>query len=656
MDKPKPIAEAMISELDPVEVHGATDPIRIFRLSLHGFDFDVCTLGASIISAILPPLPSSGNTRDNAVVGYSSVAEMWASRNPTYFSVVPGRVANRIKDGRFQIEENSPVYQLDINNEPNHLHGGFDGFSHRIWDAQLVNEKSVRFTLISEDGDQGYPGKVRVTAEYALELTPSSCAVRLCLKLRADLLSSTPSPINLTQHTYWNLAGQHHSEGILGHDLRIYSDSYTPVDTTSIPTRNVLSLDDDPVMDWRTRRSLRTGLHQLGVEAAGITPEKVTSDLRDRTRAEDPYGFDHNYIVSSKLVAILRYQSRRLTVESNAPGVQLYTGNYLDGSGPGHHRWQGLCLETQHFPDSILVDEFKHAGFAKGKCPVLSSESPVYEQDISYTFESSSNLSIPSSTQGFMGTDSEGNVYYSVDSMWLSQGVTDEEDSSWYQRAADYYKENCPPTLDGVLGGFASISDVDLQGSLQFVRELAVLRPDLNEWFSSSGLRACECGAGLGRVTKGLLLSPDLGGFSSCDIVESSQELIQAAPEYMTDSIASRCRFFCVGLQDFQPSSELYSVIWVQWALCYLTDTDIVSFFKQCSSALREGGLIVLKENVCADSDFEVDTQDASVARSERYWRYLIGQSGLRIVHKSVQDGLPDQIYPVPMLALEPDH
>ena len=164
--------------------------------------------------------------------------------------------------------------------------------------------------------------------------------------------------------------------------------------------------------------------------------------------------------------------------------------------------------------------------------------------------------------------------------------------------------------------------------------------------------RACECGAGLGRVTKGLLL-PQLKGIDQCDLVESSSVLLSAAPEYLGDAVAARCRFFCSGLQDWEPACNTYSVVWIQWVLSYLTDSDIIKFLRRCGESLVEDGLIVLKENMCTDSDFEVDNEDASVTRSLRYWKYLIQQAGLRIVYEKLQDRLPDDIYSVPMLALE---
>jgi protein N-terminal methyltransferase len=231
--------------------------------------------------------------------------------------------------------------------------------------------------------------------------------------------------------------------------------------------------------------------------------------------------------------------------------------------------------------------------------------------------------------------------------MWKVQGVLSDDTASesWYDRAAEYYEENCPASLDGVLGGFANISDLDLQGSLNFMRELEALRP-LFRWSSGA---ACECGAGIGRVSKGLLLTL---GVTRCDLVESSARLISAAPDYLGE-VAGQCRYYCTGLQEWEPSTTTYSVIWIQWVFCYLTDTDAVAFLRRCGESLVDGGVIVLKENTCNEGDdFVVDVDDASVTRSVPYLIHLADQAGLRVLFQRMQDDFPDEIYPVPMIAL----
>jgi protein N-terminal methyltransferase len=251
-----------------------------------------------------------------------------------------------------------------------------------------------------------------------------------------------------------------------------------------------------------------------------------------------------------------------------------------------------------------------------------------------------------------VGSDSEGRTFASIEEMWQSLGVTsdtprDEINQRWYDKASDWYEGHCPPTVDGVLGGFGSISEIDLTGSNGFLKELRKKQPSL-DWTMGA---ACECGAGIGRVTKGLLL--DLG-VTHVDIVESSSRLLCAAPDYIGEEAAAKCRFFCSGLQDWTPPARHYSIIWVQWVLCYLTDDDIVAFLKRCGEGLLEDskGVIILKENTCGEETFVVDNEDASVCRSLEYWLKLVKAAGLRVIHQTMQLDFPDEIYPVPMLAL----
>lgn len=245
------------------------------------------------------------------------------------------------------------------------------------------------------------------------------------------------------------------------------------------------------------------------------------------------------------------------------------------------------------------------------------------------------------------GSDSEGRTYATIGEMWKAEGVrAGGTNSTWYGRATDYYEENCPASLDGVLGGFASISNLDLEGSRKFLERIKKDRP-LLDWSAGSG---CECGAGIGRVTKGLLLPL---GVSGCDLVESSSRLLSEAPKYIGEPGANKCRYYCAGLQDWVPPKKTYTVIWIQWVLCYLTDEDCVAFLKRCGGGLVPGGIICLKENTCNDEAFVLDNDDASVTRSVPYLLKLADQAGLRVVAQETQDDFPDEIFPVPMIALD---
>ena len=289
---------------------------KCFSLSLREHNLVLCSLGASILSW-------KHKDVGDIVLGYKSVEAIIQSRNPVYFGAVVGRVANRIALGKLTVDGNT--CHLEINDQPNHLHGGgiSGGFSHKQWNGEIINfrgGKAVRFSLLSEDGDQGYPGAVRVTAIYSLRPSLSSTGVVLRLDLDATLIGEKSSPINLAQHSYFNLSGQERPEGILDHRLILDSDAYTPVDSTSIPTREVRPLDQDHVMDWRRERSFRDALHAYGVNKVGLSVERAKENLKQRIQSEGPYGFDHNYVVreqpgtSIARVASLKYRDQSLTV------------------------------------------------------------------------------------------------------------------------------------------------------------------------------------------------------------------------------------------------------------------------------------------------------------------------------------------------------
>ena len=693
------------------EPNSQTIVVRTLRLTLGDVHIELLSLGATISKFMVPHDGTSNDGRTDVVLGYPTITDMVESGNSAYFGCIVGRVANRIAHGKFSLGEDT--YLLECNNGPNHLHGGSGGFSHQNWQSTRI-DNGVEFALTSPHMDQGYPGTIHVTARYTLmatSITPtttksssssssSSCSysqhgVVLRLEMAAKLQTSEgnfhgmATPINLAQHSYFNLAGQDNPKGILEHTLTLHANAYTPVDDTSIPTREVRSLQDDPVMDWRTPRALHEALVSYGVRKLGLTNEQATRNLTQHDQHHprklpiQPYGFDHNYVIRPNTcdtssddkngsnpvlskVACLQYDRRRLTVYSNTPGVQLYTANYLD---PNHTKrckvpygpWQGLCLETQHFPDSISMDplpldeEQNQHLFWKGKCFLLQPNGPDYSHIVEYHYQEDDddNDKIGDSQQKdatvtmtggmFVGSDTEGNQYTSIDEMWSVQDL-----STWYHRASEYYEENCSTTIDGVLGGIGWISDIDLQGSRAFLSTLNL--PALQHHPNSL---ACECGAGIGRVTKGVLLD----FCERCDLVESSSRLLSAAPDYIGER-SGRCRFFCSGLQDWTPpcssSSNGYTIIWIQWVLCYLTDEDIVSFLQRCAKGLVDGGVIVLKENTCTDELFVLDVDDASVTRSLSYWLSSIEKAGLQVIKTTWQEGFPDDIYPVPMLALQP--
>jgi galactose mutarotase-like enzyme len=669
-----------VKELELAEpVESGSPPLRTFSLSLGNTVVELCSLGASITKFRLGG--------DDIVLGYKDGNAMQKIGNPVFFSAIVGRVANRIANGEFSLD--SQTYKLETNNGPNHLHGGSGGFSHRNWTAQIVSVagddnglfsgNAVQFSLVSADGDQGYPGSVAVTATYSLSNSTLGdgdliSGVVLRLEMKASLLDGETkmTPINLAQHSYFNLAGHDHPNGILDHRLTVESDAYTPVDSTSIPTREVRLLNDDATMDWRSGRNIRDALVDYGVEKVGLSKEKSKEQLQLRKLPSNPYGFDHNYIIRktpegkeglSSLssssspaltkVASLVCEARQLSVYATAPGVQVYTANYLDGedhselSKAAYRPWQGICLETQHFPDSIwdaTPDGRTTSEFAAGKCFLLVPGGPDYNHCVEYHVVQSKEDNVkpePAEPSSMFGYDTEGNHYNSVQEMWSAQDL-----SSWYDRASNYYEENCTATVDGVLGGLGFLTDIDLKGSTAFVQSLTLPASKSPETPSI----ACECGAGIGRVTKGLLL--DL--CDKCDLIEPSERLLYAAPEYIGEAGAARCRFFCSSLQDWEPIESRYTMIWIQWVLIYLTDSDIITCLRRCGTSLVEGGILVVKENVCMEEEFVVDCDDASVTRSLPYWLNLVEKAGMKVLRQCWQEGLPEDIFPVIMLALQP--
>ena len=305
-----------------------------------GMEMTVLTYGGIIMS--LKTLDRNG-VADDIVLGHDSVAAYEA--NSPYFGSLIGRVGNRIARGMFTLDGQS--YTLAKNNGPNHLHGGLKGWDKVVWKADPFQDRTgvgVRLEYTSADGEEGYPGKV--TAHVVYTLTPDNT-------LAVDYHATTDKPtvINLTQHSYFNLAGAKATD-ILGHELLINADRYTPVDDGLIPTGELAPVEGTP-FDFRA-----------------ATPIGARINTAGNVQLERGKGYDHNYVLNRSgdglQLAARVYEpltGRTLEITTTEPGVQLYTGNFLDGTITGKggrvypHR-SGFCLETQHFPDSPNKPDF----------------------------------------------------------------------------------------------------------------------------------------------------------------------------------------------------------------------------------------------------------------------------------------------------------
>ena len=372
-----------------------------------GISVELSNIGASIIRLIFPPASKSSDFSSDIVLHCQEYDDESgkAPVNDAYFGGVVGRVANRIANGRFEL--NGKEYQLPQNNGSHCLHGGAlgEGFSHRCFDGRQLSDQSVEFTLKSLDGDQGFPADIVVTVKYTLSKSELKCEMSGSLVIQDEnggKLMATP--INLAQHSYFNLGGHNCEDGILSHTLQLPSEKYTPTDATSIPTRDVVSLNLEKAMDFRHKRVLADALADFAVSYCGMdyVEAKEVVKLRNGKSKHngEPFGFDHNYVISKNSsnyeenglwkVGIVDHSlsGRQMTILTDAPGVQLYTSNYLDGSiqgknGQRYLQWQGICFESQHYPDSIGVCKGE---FADGACVLLDKDTPSYHHKIVYKF------------------------------------------------------------------------------------------------------------------------------------------------------------------------------------------------------------------------------------------------------------------------------
>ncbi|MHC4111423.1 MAG: aldose epimerase family protein [Planctomycetota bacterium] len=325
----------MGSEIKPFGKTPDGQEIDLYTMTnTNGITAKITNYGAILVSLEVPD--KNGKLAD-ITLGFDNL-EGYIKGHP-YFGAIVGRYANRIGGAKFKL--NDLEYQLAANNGPNHLHGGIKGFDKVVWKAEDVtgdsNRALVKLSYMSKDGEEGYPGNLACTVTYTLTNNDE-------LKINYEAETDKTTILNLTNHSYWNLAGQGDGD-ILGHELMLNADKYTPVDEGLIPTGEIKSVKDSP-MDFTKPMAIGSRIAQ--VEG----------------------GYDHNYVLNSGggkipwCATVYEPTSGRImeiyTVE---PGVQFYTGNFLDGSitgkaGKVYKKHYGFCLETQHFPDSPNKPDF----------------------------------------------------------------------------------------------------------------------------------------------------------------------------------------------------------------------------------------------------------------------------------------------------------
>ena len=306
------------------------EQVELFTLqNSDGLILKATSYGAAITEL---HVPDRDGVLADVVLGFDDL-DGYLGENP-YFGCIAGRCANRIAQGRFELDGES--WQLSTNDDVNHLHGGERGFDKRVWDATVLEKDggpAVRFERVSPDGEEGYPGSLRVAVTYTLTNNNE-------LRTEIEATTDVPTLCNIAQHTYWNLAG-HESGSVRDHLLEFRAQRYTPVGETLIPTGSLSPVAGTP-FDFRE-------------------PKPIGRDLA--AAGGDPVGYDHNLVVDGAgLRLICRVtepgSGRTMELYSDQPGCQFYSGNFLDGSitgkgGAVYAQYQGFCLETQVYPDAI---------------------------------------------------------------------------------------------------------------------------------------------------------------------------------------------------------------------------------------------------------------------------------------------------------------
>jgi aldose 1-epimerase len=313
------------------------DGQQVFLYTLRnasGMEVKITNYGGTITSITVP---DRNKKFDDVVLGFDSVDGYTQKANKSYFGALIGRYGNRIAHGRFKLRGHQ--YQLSINEPPNTLHGGSRGFDKRVWQASVVQaglDKALELQYISHDEEEGFPGNLTVTVRYSLDSNNG-------LHIDYSATTDKDTVLNLTNHAYFNLAGAG-NETILNHKLTLAADRFTPIDSTLIPTGALESVAGTP-LDFRKATAIGARIND------------------NNQQLKYGKGYDHNFVLNSPgrigtMAAKVEEPNsgRVLEVFTTQPGIQFYSGNFLDGTvrgvGGAYQQRSALCLETQHFPDS----------------------------------------------------------------------------------------------------------------------------------------------------------------------------------------------------------------------------------------------------------------------------------------------------------------
>lgn len=317
--------------------------VDIYTLTDGKIEARIMTYGGIVVSL---KTPDKKGAAQDIVLGFDNL-DGYLGGNKAFFGALIGRYANRIAHGKFELD--GKTYQVPKNDGENSLHGGTRGFDKVVWSGKEI-PNGVELTYVSPDGDQGYPGKLTATVRYTLH--------NGALRIEYTATTDKDTVVNLTNHSYFNLKGQGNGD-ILDHQLKINASRYTPVDATLIPTGELASVQGTP-FDFRKTTAIGARINDK------------------HEQLERGHGYDHNWVLDSsgKLVEAAEVYEpstgRVLQVWTDQPGVQFYSGNFLDGTikgkgGVAYPHRSGMCLETQHFPDSPNHPKFPSTELKPGQ-------------------------------------------------------------------------------------------------------------------------------------------------------------------------------------------------------------------------------------------------------------------------------------------------